>query len=103
MHKLDQPGEDYRPGNQATVSFGVRYEADPKIVPQLQVNVTHKSQDQGALADTLNVAGTAVYLSPGVSAEHHEEHTGISALCNCRYTAISMATSSSRAGRPRSG
>ncbi len=68
MHILNQPGEDYRPGNQENVSFGVRYEADPRIVPQLQVNVTHRSQDQGVLADTLNVAGTAVYLSPGVSA-----------------------------------
>ncbi|MGA7749667.1 MAG: hypothetical protein WCA63_05920 [Gallionella sp.] len=67
MHILDQPGEDYRPGNQETVSFGLRYEANPKIVPQLQVNITHRSADQGVLADTLDVAGTAVYLSPGVS------------------------------------
>lgn len=66
--ELDQPGADFRPGNQANVSFGVRYEANPQIVPQLQVNITHRSQDQGVLADTLNVAGTAVYLSPGVSA-----------------------------------
>ncbi|MGA9665088.1 MAG: hypothetical protein WBQ69_01390 [Gallionella sp.] len=66
--ELDQPGEDYRPGNQENVSFGVRYEENPKIVPQLQVNVTHRSPDQGVLADTLDVAGTAVYLSPGVSA-----------------------------------
>ncbi|MGB8410561.1 MAG: hypothetical protein WCE58_11730, partial [Gallionella sp.] len=66
--ELDQPGEDYRPGNQENVSFGVRYEENPKIVPQLQVNVTHRSPDQGVLADTLDVAGTAVYLSPGLSA-----------------------------------
>jgi len=25
----------YRPGNSTTVSFGVRYEANPKLVPQL--------------------------------------------------------------------
>lgn len=66
--KLDQAGEDYRPGNLATVSFGVRYEADPKIVPQLQINITRKSADLGALADTADSAGTVVYLSPGVSA-----------------------------------
>ncbi len=60
-------GEDYRPGNLATVSFGLRYEANPKIVPQLQINVTRKSSDQGALADTANTAGTVVYLSPGVT------------------------------------
>jgi hypothetical protein len=68
MENLDQPGEDYRPGNLATVSFGARYEADPKIVPQLQVNITRKSADGGALADTLDSAGTVAYLSPGVSA-----------------------------------
>lgn len=65
--RLDQPGADYRPGNLATVSFGVRYEADPIFVPQLQVNITHKTADQGALADTRNTAGTAAYLSPGVT------------------------------------
>jgi hypothetical protein len=64
---LDQPGADYRPGNLATVTFGLRYEANPTIVPQVQVNTTWKSHDQGALADVRNSAGTAVYLSPGVT------------------------------------
>jgi len=68
MEKLNQVGADYRPGNLLTVSFGVRYEADPKIVPQLQVNMTSKSADGGALADTTDTAGTVAYLSPGVSA-----------------------------------
>jgi hypothetical protein len=67
MHKLDHPGEDYRPGNLGTVSFGLRYEANPTIVPQLQVNITRKSPDQGVLADTISTGGTVVYLSPGVS------------------------------------
>ena len=66
-HNLDHAGEDYRPGNLATVSFGLRYEADPKIVPQLQVNIIDKGHDQGALADTADTAGTATYLSPGVT------------------------------------
>ena len=66
-HKLDQPGEDYRPGNLATISFGVRYEENPDIVPQLQFNITHKSTDQGVLADTISTGGTVVYLSPGVT------------------------------------
>jgi hypothetical protein len=65
--KLDQSGEDYRPGNQATVSFGVRYEADPAVVPQLQVNISRKSSDQGALADTTDTAGIVAYLGPGVT------------------------------------
>ena len=67
-HNLNQAGEDYRPGNLATVSFGIRYAADPKIVPQLQVNITRKSTDQGILADTISTGGTVVYLSPGISA-----------------------------------
>jgi hypothetical protein len=65
--KQNQPGNDYRPGNTATLSFGVRYEANPKWIPQLQVNLSHKSADQGALADTTDTAGTVAYLSPGLT------------------------------------
>jgi len=32
LHRLDHPGEDYRPGNAATMSFGLRYEANPSWV-----------------------------------------------------------------------
>ncbi len=67
FHKLDQPGADYRPGNAATLSFGMRYEANPTWVPQLQVNVSRKSADQGALADRTDTAGTVAYLSPGIT------------------------------------
>jgi len=66
--RLNQAGADFRPGNSTTLSFGVRYEADPHLVPQLQVNVTRKTSDQGALADSADTAGTVVYLSPGVTA-----------------------------------
>lgn len=66
--RLNETGADFRPGNLATLSFGVRYEADPDVVPQLQINVTRKSRDQGALADAGNTAGTTVYVSPGVTA-----------------------------------
>jgi hypothetical protein len=69
--KLDQFGEDFRPGNQTTVSVGLRYEARPDITPQLQLNVTRKSHDQGALADRPNTAGTVAYLSPGVMLSVH--------------------------------
>jgi len=65
--KLDQPGADFRPGNTGTVSLGVRYEADPRMVPQVQLNITRKSADQGFLADTTDTAGTVAYLSPGVT------------------------------------
>jgi len=67
MEKLNQPGGNYRPGNNATASVGLRYEDNPKVIPQLQVNIYRKSHDQGALADTTDTAGTVAYLSPGVS------------------------------------
>jgi hypothetical protein len=67
--KQDQPGNDYRPGNSTTVSFGVRYEANPKLVPQLQMNLLHKSVDQGALADIYSTAGYVAYVSPGLTAK----------------------------------
>jgi len=67
-HHMDQPGNDYRPGNSTTVSFGLRYEANPRWVPQVQVNLLHKSPDQGALADIQSTAGNVAYLSPGLTA-----------------------------------
>ena len=66
--QLDTAGADFRPGNQATVSLGLRYEAHANWVPQLQLNVLRKSADQGALADRLDTAGTVAYLAPGISA-----------------------------------
>jgi len=70
---LDQANADYRPGNLATVSLGVRYEADARVVPQFQANITRKGADDGALADRTDTAGTVVYLSPGITlaAEHN--------------------------------
>jgi hypothetical protein len=65
--KQNQPGHDFRPGNSTTVSFGVRYEENPKWVPQLQMNLLHKSVDQGALADIYDTAGYVAYLSPGLT------------------------------------
>ena len=64
---LHQPLSDYRPGNQGNLTFGLRYEAEPGLVPQLQLNLNHKCADQGALADTTDTSGTVAYLSPGVN------------------------------------
>jgi hypothetical protein len=66
--KLDQPGNDFRPGNSLSMSAGLRYDAFPDWMPQLQLNFLHKSADQGALADTPDTVGTVVYLSPGLTA-----------------------------------
>jgi Putative MetA-pathway of phenol degradation len=68
-HHLDQPGSDYRPGNSTTVSFGLRYEREPRWVPQVQMNLSHKSRDQGALADIQDTAGNVAYLSPGLTVQ----------------------------------
>lgn len=65
--RMDQPGNDYRPGNSTTLSFGLRYEGSPRWVPQLQINLLHKAQDEGALADVQNTAGIVAYVSPGVT------------------------------------
>jgi len=65
--RQNEPGNDFRPGNSSTVSLGVRYEATPRWVPQVQLNLYHKSADQGALADTTDTAGTVLYVSPGIT------------------------------------
>jgi len=66
-HKMDLPGNDYRPGNYTTVSVGLRYEENPQWIPQLQLNLSRKNADQGALADTPDTAGTVAYMSPGLT------------------------------------
>jgi hypothetical protein len=65
--KQSQPGNDFRPGNSTSVTVGVRYEADPHWVPQLQMNLLHKNVDRGALADITDTAGDVAYLSPGLT------------------------------------
>jgi hypothetical protein len=67
--KQRQSGNDFRPGNTTTLSFGLRYERNPKWVPQLQMNLTHKGVDQGALADIQNTAGYVAYVTPGLTAK----------------------------------
>ncbi|MGH8042405.1 MAG: transporter [Rudaea sp.] len=64
--RMHSTGADYRPGNQTTLNFGLRYEAHRNWVPQLQINLLHKSADQGALADVPDTAGDVAYLSPGI-------------------------------------
>jgi len=65
--KLDREGTDFRPGNQLNATIGTRYEVNPRVVPQLQLNLVRKSRDTGALADQLDSAGTIAWLSPGVT------------------------------------
>jgi hypothetical protein len=65
--KQHEAGNDFRIGNLTTVSFGLRYEENPHMVPQVQVNLSRKGHDQGALADTPDSAGTVAYISPGLT------------------------------------
>ena len=67
--KQNQPGNDFRPGNNTSLSLGVRYEQNPRLIPQLQLNLLHKSVDQGALADIYDTAGYVAYVSPGLNAQ----------------------------------
>ncbi len=66
--RMSEAGANYRPGNLASMSVGLRYEAHADWVPQLQLNLLHKSADRGAFADQPDTAGTVAYLSPGISA-----------------------------------
>jgi hypothetical protein len=67
VHHQDVPGSDFRPGNSLTTSLGLRYEANPRMLPQVQLNILRKSADQGALADRPDTEGTVVYVSPGLT------------------------------------
>ena len=67
VSKQRQSGNDFRPGNSIAISFGLRYEAHANWVPQLQMNLLHKSVDRGALADIYDTAGHVAYLSPGLT------------------------------------
>lgn len=67
LESLDSANANFRPGNLGNLSLGLRYEHSPVWAPQLQVNLSHKSADQGALADISDSAGTVAYVSPGVT------------------------------------
>ncbi len=66
---LDAPGNDYRPGDVTTATAGLRYVADMRLTPQVQLNVTRHEADRGALADTQGTAGTTVFASPGIAVQ----------------------------------
>ncbi len=91
-HHMDQPGNDYRPGNSTTRQpWAALRGAIRHWVPQVQLNLLHKSPDQGALADVQNTAGIG-RLS---QSRHHRSQapTGCtcSASCRSRSTATSTA------------
>ncbi len=67
---LQQPlnsRERFKPGTGINVNLGVRYAANPAVVPQIQLNVRAEKRESGANADVENSGATLVYLGPGVT------------------------------------
>lgn len=89
LEQLDRAGFDYRPGNSSTLSVGLRYEASPRWLPQLQFVFFHKDADQGALADTTDTAGSVLYASPGLTVQLHENLHGYTVLQLPLYSNLS--------------
>jgi hypothetical protein len=58
--------DQYRPGDSANLSAGVRYMGFTGFLPQFQVNFRAVNRDSGANADTVSTGGILLYLSPGV-------------------------------------
>jgi hypothetical protein len=59
--------ESFRPGTAFSVNLGWRYVANPKIVPQLQVNFRAEGREKGDNADVENSGASLAYLSPGLA------------------------------------
>lgn len=65
--------DGYKPGASLNLNAGLRYMANDKYAPELQINARTVRRDSGVNADVENSGGTLVYLTPGVSgsiAEH---------------------------------
>ena len=57
----------FKPGMSLNANFAVRYVANEKITPELQVNARTVRKDSGDSSDAANSGGTLVYLSPGAT------------------------------------
>lgn len=58
----------FRPATQLTGNVGVRYVANPAIVPQLQLNLRWEGHEIGENGDYANSGDRAVFISPGLTA-----------------------------------
>lgn len=59
--------DGYKPGNQAGVDVGYRYEATDRLGLMVQVNFRHKGKDKGAQAEPQDSGGRFVTAAPGIS------------------------------------
>jgi len=58
--------DQYRPGNNVTLTAGLRYMGFEGFTPLLQVNARNVVHDGGINSDPVSTGGTLVYISPGV-------------------------------------
>jgi hypothetical protein len=61
--------DEFKPSTKLNLNLGVRYQADARWTPQLQLNIAHEGRESGALADRDNSGSLLVHLSPGFSAK----------------------------------
>lgn len=59
--------EQFRPGTQVLASLGLRYVANPALIPQLQLNLKWEGHETGAQGDYANSGSRTAYLSPGLT------------------------------------
>lgn len=59
--------DSYKPGASLNLNVGLRYMANEKYTPELQINARTVKRDTGDNADSENSGGTLAYLSPGVT------------------------------------
>ncbi|MBL6751744.1 MAG: hypothetical protein ISP90_14550 [Nevskia sp.] len=59
--------EQFRPSTQVTANFGLRYVANPALIPQLQVNLRWEGHETGVQGDYANSGDRAVFISPGLT------------------------------------
>jgi len=62
-HAVD---DDYRVGDRQTLELSLRTQQTERLSSQVQLNLSHKNPDRGALASAVDSAGTTLHLSPGL-------------------------------------
>ena len=59
--------DDFKPGRKLSADMGLSYNATPDLSLMLQLNLQHKSHDNGANAEPADSGGHTVSVSPGAS------------------------------------
>ena len=96
---MDQPGNDFRPGNSLNFSVGLRYEAHPNWVPQLQLNLLAQERRPGGARGRAGHGGHGFLLESRTRRCARRRGCRCTVLHSCRSTATWMAISCSRGTR----